>query len=613
VSETAPAGVETALREIDPARVKLRFSPFEQRLLANRAYLMELKNENLLQNHYFEAGFWGPPGKPEGIHWGWESPNSLVRGHFLGHWISAASRLAYARDDHELGARVKTVVAELARCQQENGGEWVASIPEKYLYRTAKGQLTWAAHYVASKTLMGLWEAYRWLGNEQALDTLVNAAKWFHRWTGTLTRDEMDDLLDFETCGMMEVWADLASVTKLPEHAELIERYERRRLFDRLRNGEDVLSNRHANTTIPEVLGMARAYEVTGEPRYRQSVEAYWHFAVEAREALATGGQTSGEMWAPPGRLSARLSDKNQEHCTVYNMMRLAECLLRWTGDATYADYRERNLYNGIMAQQHRFTGMCTYFLPMAPGSKKTWGSKTDDFWCCYGTLVQANAMHGSGTYYEDDRGLVVTGYVPAEIAWSRMGADVKVTVGEGDPTPPPPPGRVDLGRDPGTVRPTASEIWLKVETNRPLAFNLRLRIPWWVAGEAVVDAAGAQATRHGQWLDIERTWEGEAVVRLTLPKRVVAEPLADRPERVAFIDGPVVLAGIVGEGEDRALTLPTDAGDPAAILVPDHEREWDTWLGGYRTTGQARNTRFVPLHDVLDETYSVYFEVQSR
>ena len=49
---------------------------------------------------------------------------------------------------------------------------------------------------------------------------------------------------------------------------------------------------------------------------------------------------------------AARLGDKNQEHCIVYNMMRLADYLLRWTGDVAYADYWERNLYNGILAQQ---------------------------------------------------------------------------------------------------------------------------------------------------------------------------------------------------------------------------------------------------------------------
>ncbi len=107
----------------------------------------------------------------------------------------------------------------------------------------------------------------------------------------------------------------------------------------------------HANTTIPEVQGAARAYEVTGEERYRRIVENYWDLAVRQRGMYATGGQTCGEIWTPMGQQSARLSEMNQEHCTVYNMMRLSEYLLRWTGEAEYADYYERNLYNGIFAQ----------------------------------------------------------------------------------------------------------------------------------------------------------------------------------------------------------------------------------------------------------------------
>ena len=50
-------------------------------------------------------------------------------------------------------------------------------------------------------------------------------------------------------------------------------------------------------------------------------------------------------------------------------MMRLADYLLRWTGDASYDDYWERNLYNGSLAQQHPETGMVTYFLPLRSGS----------------------------------------------------------------------------------------------------------------------------------------------------------------------------------------------------------------------------------------------------
>ena len=83
----------------------------------------------------------------------------------------------------------------------------------------------------------------------------------------------------------------------------------------------------HANTTIPEVQGAARAWEVTGERRWRDIVEAYWRSAVTDRGYFATGGQTNGEIWTPPFKQAAHLSEKNQEHCVVYNMMRLADYL----------------------------------------------------------------------------------------------------------------------------------------------------------------------------------------------------------------------------------------------------------------------------------------------
>jgi hypothetical protein len=57
--------------------------------------------------------------------------------------------------------------------------------------------------------------------------------------------------------------------------------------------------------------------------------------------------------------------------------------LLRWTGDVSYADYIERNLYNGALAQQNPENGMVAYFLPLRAGARKEWGTPTDDFWCC--------------------------------------------------------------------------------------------------------------------------------------------------------------------------------------------------------------------------------------
>ncbi len=191
---------------------------------------------------------------------------------------------------------------------------------------------------------MGLLDAYRYIGSTKALELAEKWAKWFHRWTSAFSREQMDDILDFETGGMLEIWVELLGITGRTEYRELMDRYTRRRLFDLLLDGSDPLSNMHANTTIPEVLGAARAWEVTGETRWLDIVKSYWELAVEKLPRSATGGSTTGEIWVPQERLSHRLGEKNQELCTVYNMMRLAEFLLRHTGEARYADYWERNL-----------------------------------------------------------------------------------------------------------------------------------------------------------------------------------------------------------------------------------------------------------------------------
>jgi len=274
------------------ARVKLLPSLFQQRFAVNRRHLLSLRNENLLQNFYSEAGLWGPARQPEGCHWGWESPTCQLRGHFLGHWLSAAARIYAATKDSEIKEKADRIVAELARCQRENGGEWAGSIPEKYLNWIARGKAVWAPHYTVHKTLMGLYEMAALAGSEEALDILLKWAKWFHRWSGQFSREKMDDILDHETGGMLEVWANLYGLTGKQEHLELVQRYDRPRLFQPLLDGNDALTNLHANTTIPEAQGAARAYEVTGDERWRNIVEAYWKCAVTDRGTFCTGGQT---------------------------------------------------------------------------------------------------------------------------------------------------------------------------------------------------------------------------------------------------------------------------------------------------------------------------------
>ena len=53
---------------------------------------------------------------------------------------------------------------------------------------------------------------------------------------------------------------------------------------------------------------------------------------------------------------------------------------------------------------------------------------------------------------------------------------------------------------------------------------------------------------------------------------------------------------------------LSTDPANPASFLRPDNEREWNYWRGDYRTHGQPQEMRFLPLYEVREEVYTVYF-----
>src|SRR5262249_21938408 len=76
-----------------PVEVILLPGLFRDRRELTKAYLLRLKAENILQNHLLEAGV--RIDRPaEQMHQGWEAPHYQLRGHFAGHWLSAAEHFA---------------------------------------------------------------------------------------------------------------------------------------------------------------------------------------------------------------------------------------------------------------------------------------------------------------------------------------------------------------------------------------------------------------------------------------------------------------------------------------------------------------------------------------
>lgn len=606
------------MEALNGRKVRLWDGELRRREADNRAYMLRLSRENLMRNYMLEAGLWTAPYQPGDIHGGWEAAVCQLRGHFAGHYLSAAAMIYAATGDPEIKGRADAMVADLARCQQEHGDGWAGSIPEKYLDWIARGKAVWAPHYTVHKTLMGLVDMAKLAGSQQALEIADRWGEWFERWSAQFSREQMDDILDVETGGMLEVWADLLALTGKERYRRLLERYTRSRLFDELLAGRDPLTNMHANTTIPEALGCARAYEVTGDETWRRICEAYWQCAVTDRGGFVTGGQTDGEIWTPKGDVSARLGRKNQEHCTVYNMMRLADCLFRWTGDPRYADYIERNLYNGIMAQgywryrgtngytpHHPQTGLIAYFMPMRGGDHKGWGSETADFFCCHGTLVQANAAHNKYIYYQDGRDVYVCQFFDSdaelEIGGKRVLLRQRIDRQTGSfHLSSDSAGKQRIGEVTSRVtgHPEMLRVHFEIVCEGETGLRLHVRLPYW-AGQGPTRFVSPQ----------RETWRSGDGWQIDLKQSVWCERMAGDESRLAFLYGPIVLAGLT----DAETALHADPAHPERALARANEREWGAWTSEFITVTEERAIRFIPLYDVGYENYAVYFRVAGR
>lgn len=72
-------------------------------------------------------------------------------------------------------------------------------------------------------------------------------------------------------------------------------------------------------------------------------------------------------------------------------------------------------------------------------------------------------------------------------------------------------------------------------------------------------------------------------------------------------MEGPVVLAGLCDK--DRGIYMEKDSPESALAYTTEHTYDTFPWQQSvYRTRDQPENFEFVPLYDITDEKYTVYF-----
>ena len=519
--------------------------------------------------------------------------------------LSSAAALLYASTgDKEIKAKGDEMVDDLAKAQSKLSGGYLSAFPTEWFDRLDARKPVWAPFYTIHKIMAGMLDQYQLAGNKQALEVVQGMASWADNWTASKSEEHMQSILETEYGGMNEVLYNIAIAANDDRWARAGDRFTKKRVFNPLALGRDELRGLHVNTHIPQVIGAARRYEISGDERFRD-VSDFFLYTVTTGRTYVTGGTSNGEGWlTQPHMLAAELKRNvaTAECCCAYNMLKLARHAYSWTADPRYFDYYERILINHRIGTIQPESGYTQYYLSLTPGAWKTFNTEDQSFWCCTGTGVEEYSKLNDSIYWQDADGIYVNLFIPSEVNWTEKGFHLTQE----------------------TKFPEEGVTTLRVRADKPVQAAVRLRIPEWAAGTTVkINGKTLEATgAPGSYLTLNRHWKTGDRIEMTMPMKLRVEKMPDDRQQQAFLYGPVVLAGDLGASgldgtlivgpnaprmRDRPIEVPVfraSAADPSSWIKPV-----DAPLA-FRTSGQGTDVSLVPLNSIFGKRYSVYWQV---
>jgi len=595
--------------------VELLASPFKAAMERNAKYLLGLDADRLLHNTRKYAGL-----QPKGaLYGGWEARG--IAGHTLGHYLTALSQQYAATGDARFRDRIAYIVKEMTECQKAYGDGYIGALPPLEL-QTLRGFKdgkvdtdgsfnfkggAWVPWYTQHKVLAGLKDAWVLAENQQAKEVTLKLADWIDDVTRNLTEEQQQRMLKVEHGGMSETLADIYALTGNVKYLEAARRFYHEAIMHPLLEGRDELAGRHANTQIPKVIGEARLYEVSGDADGRKIAQFFWEQVVN-HHSYVIGGNSENEHFGLPDDLSEHLGPATAESCNTYNMLKLTRHLFEWQPKAEYFDFYERALYNHILGSEEPEQGMFAYFMSLKPGHFKTYSTSTDSFWCCVGSGMENHTKYNDSIYFHGRDDLYVNLFIPSRLTWEEKG----------------------LVLEQKTAYPHDNLIELRFVMKKRVPMSLKVRSPQWAHSGLRFRINGKPlrlASSPGSYTDIRRTWRTGDILQVTIPMDVRTEAMPDDPHKVAFLYGPLVLAGELGRVPDSGTVLyAADQGanfrKPVAdvpVLVTDLKNLMATVkrMGTndlvFRASAQPQDVTLRPFNEIFYDYYNVYWDVLTR
>ncbi len=530
-------------------------------------YLLSMTSKKFLYEFYRVSGL--TPPTEEGYQ-GWERSNGTnFRGHTFGHYMSALSQAYRGTKDEEekaeLLAQIRDAVEGLKECQdayadaKPASAGYVSAFRESILDKVDgsgdSDENVIVPWYNLHKVLAGLIDIYTFVDDEELAEGALGIAENFGEYVfnrcSKLTDNQV--MLRTEYGGMNEALYELYDITGNTHFKAAAEYFDEVTLFNSLAANQDVLSGKHANTTIPKLTGALKRYTVMMDnedyydalteaekadlEKYKEAAVNFWDIVVE-HHTYITGGNSQSEHFHDADKLyyDATKSDYDGsstcETCNTYNMLKLSRELYKLTKDKKYMDYYENTYINAILSSQNPETGTTMYFQPMAPGYNKVFNRPHDEFWCCTGTGMENFSKLGDTMYFTEQSDVYVNMYFSNTFAFAKQ--NLKLTQEANIPN-----------EDEITVTVAALD-----GSEVAAGTNLKLRIPDWVAGEPAILVNGTELAaaddEESGYVTVEDVKAGD-VIKLTFPMEVRAYATQDNQAFAAFRYGPVVLSAALG------------------------------------------------------------------
>lgn len=571
-------------------------SPFKNAMDKDAAYLLTIEPNRLLHRFHINAGL---PVKGE-VYGGWESEG--LSGHTLGHYLSACAMFYANTGNIAFKKNVDYIVDELERCQIARKTGYIGAIPneDSIFFKVSKGIIKssgfdlnggWSPWYTVHKIMAGLVDAYYYCDNEKALKVVQGMANWIDVTIRNLTEDQRLKMLNCEYGGMQDVLVSIYSLTGENKYLNLSYKFDDEFVMGQLKNKIDPMPGKHSNTNVPKAIGAARRYVYTKSESDKTIASFFWDIMVH-HHSYVIGGNSNYEYCGEPDKLNDNLSDNTCETCNTYNMLKLTRHLFCLNPNSEFIDYYERALYNHILASQNPINGMMCYFVPLRMGTTKQFSDQFNTFTCCVGSGMENHSKYAETIFFESkDEGLYINLFIPSELTWKSKNAVVKME----------------------TSFPLSDEVRITINLKTPKQFPLYIRNPKWTNNRMQIKVndlkVEAIQSKNGYSI-INRKWANDDKVEFRLPMTLYSESMPDNLNRIAFLFGPIVLAGQLGD------SIPDPVyGTPVLLTNNKNINDWLKPVKDCPLTfkmegiGKPFDVTLAPFYKTYNNYYSVYFD----